>query len=32
MKRGTNSAKFVKIALGIRSCHAFIFRNLVKFQ
>jgi len=32
VQRGTNSANFVKIAQGIRSCRAFIFRHLAKFQ
>ena len=32
MKRGTNSANFVKIAHGIRPCGAFIFHILVKYQ
>jgi len=32
LKRGTNSANFVKIAQGIRPCGAFIFHILIKSQ
>jgi len=32
MKRGTNSAYFMKIVQWIRLCWAFIYQNLVKFS